>query len=529
MSSFYTKLNTTVNNTSVTENGMVGYKTTTHALADFNYKIASYRSDRKLMIEDLDKVIAENDKYLLKFLFYVRDIREGVGERGMFRLCIKHILTHSFKDKDKIVDSIITNTPEFGRYDDLLLFLGTKYESKVIDLIKSTLKTDFANYKIGEPITLLAKWLPSANASSKTTRDNANTLIKLLGTTPKEYRKTLSTLRAYLNIVEVKACKKEWSEIDYNAVPSRANLLYNSAFLRNDEERRREFLAKLAAGDKTVKINSSVNFPHDIVHQYSDASWGESVKAYDETLEQLWKNLKSVVGLDDTVVVRDDSGSMTSTIGGTKISALEVATALGIYCAEHCSESYKNRIITFSGTPRYLDFSDTKKYSSLHNKLDFLYEHNEVANTNIQAVFELILKTAVDGKISPEDMPKQILIISDMEFDGCAANASMSVFKYMEANYKSYGYAMPKLAFWNVNSRTGTIPVITNDRGVSLISGFSQNVLRLVMSGKTDPYEALIDELSGERYSVIPEIDFKVEVAKEATEPNLMKEPDFLK
>lgn len=526
MSDFYSKIGATQDNVSITENGAVGYKTTNHSLADFNFKVSSYRSNSRAGAIDFAKVLNEKEAYVLKYLMYLRDAREGIGERVLFRNCLKALADSSIADLDSIMDRMINIwIPEYGRFDDMFVLVGTKYESKVFAFVKNQLATDFKNYQAGKSVSLLAKWMPSENASAQETVALARTFIKALGTTPKVYRKTLSTLRAYLDVTEVKLCANEWDKVDYNAVPSKANVKYNPAFLAHDEERRRQYLNDLVRGvDKegnVVKINSTVNTPHDVLHMYSASNgWYHlSLKAYDEAVEQLWKNLKQMKGLKDTIVVRDDSGSMTSTIGNTNITAYEVATALGIYCAEHNSDAYKNKIITFSETPRYLDFSDSRKYGSLHSKYKFLMEHSEVANTNVEAVFDLILKTAVENKLDASELPAQILILSDMEFDSCSCTNSsrgwghstvdVSLFSHIAAKYAQYGYKLPKLVFWNLNSHTGTIPCKQNDAGVILVSGFSQNVLSLVNSGKVDPYDALIDELSKARYEQIPLVSFE--------------------
>ena len=351
-------------------------------------------------------------------------------------------------------------------------------------------------------ITLLAKWMPSINTSSKETKEMAKEFCMDFKWSEKRYRKNLSELRKYLKVTERQMSLNEWKEIDYEAVPSLANLRYKDAFLRHDEERRKEYLDKLSKGE--AKINSSVNFPHDVVHKYTSTRYWCGryyTLKYDETLEQLWKNLKQIDGLKDTLVVRDDSGSMTNHVGNSNVTALEVATALGIYCAEHCRDSYKNKIITFSETPRYLDFSDK---TTLCDELIYLYRHSEVANTNIRAVFQLILKTAIDNKLKQEDLPKQILIISDMEFDQGASYIGNPI-EESQVEYKKYGYTVPKLIFWNVNSRTNTVPIKTNELGVYLLSGFSPNVLNILSDGLDNQFEALIKELD-KKYKDVPEI-----------------------
>ena len=303
---------------------------------------------------------------------------------------------------------------------------------------------------------------------------------------------------------------KQWDEIKYEAVPSRANLIYNKAFLRNDEERRRAYLESLAKGE--TKINAGTLFPHEIVHKYGNSGWN-TITECNETLEQLWKALPDTVnGNGNTIVVADGSGSMTCGVDPhSSVTALDVANALAIYFAEHSSGQFKDKYITFSNRPQLVDFSKAK---NLREKLLIAKQHNEMANTNIEAVFNLILTTAVNNHLKQEDMPQNILIISDMEFDSCATCDSQTgywsrkrpdsrLFNVIRQKYEAAGYKLPRLVFWNVNSRTGTIPVKENDLGVALVSGFSQNVASMVMSGKLDPYECLMETLNSKRYDPI--------------------------
>ena len=268
-----------------------------------------------------------------------------------------------------------------------------------------------------------------------------------------------------------------------------------------------------------MKINASTLYPHDVVSKYMMGNgWGrDRLKPLDQTLEALWKSLPDTVqGCGNTIVVADGSGSMTTTVGGTSTTALEVANALAIYFAERSSGQFKDQYITFSEHPQLVNLSSGK---NLREKIQIALQHNEVANTNIEAVFDLILSTAVKNNMAQEDLPKNILIISDMEFDSCATcgaarrgygyggyggnRPNAKLFQTIAKRYAEAGYQIPRMVFWNVNSRTGTIPVIENDLGVALVSGFSTNIVKMVMSGKTDPYECLLETLNSERYAPI--------------------------
>ena len=503
MVDFLDNMKATQDNVAVTENGAIGFKSTGKDLTDFFFKVSSFRHMKD---EDVIKSVSQlKDENTLKLLFYIRDVREGLGERRLFRLAMQALIKENFDGKDEFFTRTITQwIPEYGRYDDMLVFMGTRYEPIMMSFIKAQLTDDLKNCNEGKPITLLAKWLPSINTSSQESRVQGRAISSALNLTERDYRKTLSKLRAYNNIVERQMCAKEWDKIDYNKVPSKANLSYNNAFLRNDEDRRREYLSKLAAGDKSVKINAVTNFPHDIVHKYvASSGWSAHVGAYDEALEQLWKNLPSTEGLEDTIVVRDGSGSMCSSIGGSRVTALDVSTALAIYCAERLKGSFQNKFITFSSRPSIIEL----KSKSLHGKLQRIYDEDDCSNTNVEAVFDLILQTAVSNHLKQEELPKQVLVISDMEFDYATTartNQYESLFETIGNKYKRAGYQLPKLVFWNVNSRTGAIPCKENDAGVLLISGFSQNVINMVNMGETDPYKAIVKILEVERYKDIP-------------------------
>ena len=488
-------------NVSVTENGAIGYRTSGKSLLDINFAVASMRNmSEQQIVDKFVKAFYEDKLLAVKWLMYCRDCREGVGERRLFRSCMKY-LAETHRD---IAKAVIEFIPVFGRWDDMWCLLDTDLKDNVINIVRNQIVEDMKNMKEHKTISLLSKWLPSENTSSKETKRLAEIIRKELGMPSKRYRQMLSMLRSYLNVVEVHMSKKEWSEIDYAAVPSRANLIYNSAFLRNDEERRRSYLSSLQKGE--AKINASVLFPHDIVHKYMDYNgWRSNIKATEDiTLEELWKALPDYVsGSDSTICVADGSGSMQCNVGGG-VTALDVANALAIYFAERSSGQFKDTYITFSTRPQIVDLSNGK---SLREKIEIALRHNEVANTNIEAVFDLILQTAINKNITQEDLPQNILIISDMEFDSCARSNSgrlnQKLFDVFADRYAEHGYKLPRLVFWHVNSRTGTIPVKQNDLGVALVSGFSPAIVKMVLSNKTDPYECLLEQLNTERYQPV--------------------------
>lgn len=468
-------------------------------MLDFNYKVSSYRNKTEdEIIKDFERVWLDNKVLAMQFLFFIRDREEGLGERRLFRVIIKHLAN----TEPEMVEKVAPIIAEYGRWDDLLELLNTPLENMVYGIILKQLEEDLNDYDENKPISLLAKWLPSVNASSEEAQEKAKRIVKRLHTKEAKYRKVLSQLRKYIDVTERKMCANEWDKIKYENVPSRANLKYNNAFLRHDEERRREFLSKVEKGEK--KIHAGKLYPHDIVHKYMTGSWYDKVKSKDTTLEELWKALPQKE-IANTLVVADGSGSMTCTIGNTNVSALDVANALAIYFAEHNKGQFKDKYITFSESPQYVDFNGL---TSLHDKIRKALAYNEVANTNIEKVFDLILGTAKKYNLPQEEMPANILIISDMEFDMAVWGNKIDkkLFENIFDRYEDAGYKMPRLIFWNVNSRTGTIPIKENELGVALVSGFSTNIAEMVMSSKLDPLEVLFEKLGTERYKKIANI-----------------------
>ena len=520
-----------IGNMSETENGAFGYKSAFDPMVDFSFRLASYRgASQEKIEEDFVNILDSKDEDVLRFLFYIRDVRDGLGERRTFRTCLKKFVTSDFDNKENIIEHICNYIMEYGRADDLFCLLDDDIDVSIRNIvyrfIYNTLVHDEIALTKKESISLLAKWLPSENASSKKTKELATKIRKNLDLSPKIYRKILSSLRKGLNVVERNMSANDWDKIDYNFVPSRANLNYKQAFLKHDEERRRQYLADLASGVEGVKMNSSVNFPYDIIHKYSGelklGCWNHKTSPLkeDETLEMAWKNLKDIPGLDNCLIVADDSGSMTVEISSaSKVSALDVARSIAIYGAQHLRGDYKGKIVTFSETPKFLDISKKKKLKDI---LEYLDKHSEVANTNIEAVFDLVLKIAVSKKLKQEDLPETLVIISDMEFDSCVRDskdhkleAFNSPVETAREKFKENGYKLPKLVFWNVASRTGTIPLEQNDFGFLLISGFSQNLFNGIATGKLDTREMLNEVLTSERYSKIEKIIFKKDVDKE--------------
>ena len=512
---FESALKATLNDECVlTENGANAFATSGNHLVDINFAVSSLRGATATDIQNkYQAAFFENPLLAVKWLFFARDIRgNGMAERRLFRICFPWLANA----RPELVKKLIPLVAEYGRFDDLFYagFEGEMWDA-VVDYVAEQFKKDLDNADDGKTISLLAKWMPSANTSSIKTRALAKKLYQSLGMDEKTYRKSLSKLRAKLKLVEVDASAGNWSKIDYNAVPSMANLKYKNAFLKHDETRRRQYLADLEKPESGAKINSAASFPCDIVAKYvqqARAGWYNINFKEDAALEAMWKALPDyVAGNKDgsTIVVADSSGSMASKVSGSQTSALDVAFSLAIYFSERLTGPFKNKWITFSNRPQYVDMSNC---TSLCDKLKLSYSKAEVANTDLKKTFMLILKTAVDNNLKQEDLPSNVLLVSDMNFDSGtysyqSYNASKcSLMKEIADEFAKHGYKLPRCVYWSICggiNRTSPIPVQQMDNGCALVSGFSPAIAKMVFSAKLNPFDALVDALSVKRYDAI--------------------------
>lgn len=475
-------------NTAYTANGAVSNASTMSDCLDFFATAGALRnvSDEEITARFV-RAFAEDRDIAMKTLFFARDIRGGLGERRAFRVIIRY-LADNYPDT---VRKNIANIAEYGRYDDILSLIGTASEAEAVTYIRETLKRDMKSMQAQESVSLLAKWLPSVNASSRETVITAKKIAKAMEMSDASYRRMLSSLRAYIKIIENNLREKDYT-FSYEAQPSKALFKYRKAFIRNDEERYKTFIDRAKSDPSVLKTGSLT--PYDIVNSVLRNRKGMS-KEEREVLDTTWNALENYVNSDNTLVVVDGSGSMYWTPGGGVVPAA-VAESLGIYYAERNKGAFANCFITFSANPRLVEI----KGKDIFEKVDYCMSFNECSNTNIEKTFDLILNTAVKNRLKQSDMPSRLMIISDMEFDVCADNSSMTNFENAKAKFAKKGYKLPSLVFWNVNSFNRQQPVTMNEQGTILVSGMSPQIFSMLKEDKLDPYSFMMSVISSERY-----------------------------
>ena len=496
--SYLANLKTEANYTH-TLNGAKTHGSTGDACLDFFAVAGGMRYRRPAdQIALFERAYIETPDLAMKLLFHLRDIRGGMGERKLFRTLLRHVARTWPESARKNVPFIA----EFGRWDDLMCLLGTPAQREAVQAIKIQLAEDEAALKRREAgdedahISLLAKWLPSDNTSSPRTRRTAEHLIKALGMERKEYRRLVTALRARIGLTERQLTAKQPGKVNYEAVPAQAMLKYRDAFERNDGQRYGDYLKAVRKGKK--RIHTETLFPYEVLRPFFDGGyWGRDDAKGADALEVLWDCLPGAIGNVNAISVVDVSGSMYCA-NGPLMPAL-ISQAMGLYCAERCEGVFHNHMITFESTPHLVEVHG----KTLRDKLKYIGSLPWGWSTNLEAVFDLILDTAVKNRANQEEMPQVLYIFSDMEFNRAVRDADKTVYENARERYEAFGYRMPAVVFHNVNSWQMQTPVTAHTRGTALTSGASTHALGHKFDGNITPMDHMLRMLNAERYAMI--------------------------
>jgi hypothetical protein len=486
-------------NKTFTENGAVTLRSTKSDCLDLFATVGALRreSDDEITARFM-RAFTEDRDTAMKLLFFARDIRGGLGERKVFRVILRWLAHNSAETVRKNLYYIA----EYGRFDDLLVLLDTPVEKDMLGLIREQLYHDLEAMNGGGEVSLLGKWLPSVNTSNTDAVMTAKKIARFLGMDDRTYRKTLTALRAYIRIIENNLREKDYT-FDYEKQPSKAMFKYRGAFARNDAERYNTFLNRVSSGE--AKLNASTLAPYEIVEPCLNEYWSrlpfmkELTEEEKKSLNATWEALPDFGSEANALAIIDTSGSMYC---DAKPLPAAVALSLGIYFAEHNTGAFKNHFIEFSREPELIEI----KGETFADKLQYICSFNKVADTNIEAVFDLVLSAAVNNNVPESELPEKLIIISDMEFNACVKNAGTTNFNNAKAKFEAAGYKLPEVVFWNVASRNRQQPVTKNEQGVALVSGCTPRLFSQVVDGSLaamTPYEFMLDVLGGERYEKI--------------------------
>lgn len=466
-----------------TENNAVTHKSTLNECLDFFGLAGAMRARPAEALELFQKAFDQDRQVAIRLLFYFRDIRGGQGERELFRNCIHWVASQT---KAPIVTSnFFPFIVEYGRWDDLYAFVDTEDETKMFEFMKTQFMKDLKS----ETPSLLAKWMKSENTSSKKSVALAKKTRMAFGMSSRDYRKLLSSLRAKINVLETLMSAGKWDEIDFTKLPAKASILYRKAFEKRQPVRYQDFIDSLEKGEVSAK--ASTLYPYEIVGKLR-SFYGSTSKNDRIYFDSAWNNLPNYLNGDTSraIAVVDTSGSMHG-------NPIDVALSLGLYMAERNKGHFADHFMTFSRTPELIKIN---KSVDLYDRLREMNNADWGMNTNLEAVFDLLLNTAIKYNLPAEELPETIYIISDMEFDDCVDGSKnqRTLMDQIESRWKDVGYKLPRLVFWNVEARQNQFPKI--DGNVTLVSGLSPAIFMSTIKNLS-PIETMMDAI--EKYSNI--------------------------
>ena len=471
-----------------TENGAVALNTTGDARLDFFGTAGSLRgADKERVTRLFSEAFKADPLFATKIAFYARDVRGGLGERQTFRTLLQFMAKYHPEALRPNLDLIGV----YGRYDDLYCLIGTPLEDDMWAAMKRQFEEDHRNLQAGNAISLLAKWIKTADASSANTRKLGILTAQKLGYSVYEFKRLVRAMRRQIGIVEALMSAGRWDEIRYSAVPSRAMMIYRNAFMKHDADRYNAFVQKAVSGEET--IHSATLFPYDIVEKVMGMDWRGIRITEDDALEAQWRQLPAYVEAGtNALVIADTSGSMYGRPMATSVG-------LAVYFAERNTGPYHNMFMSFSGTSRI----QILKGETLAQKIRSIDMNDWTGNTNLQAAFQHVLEIAVQNHVAQNDMPKSLIVISDMEIDYCG-DRNWTFYDKMSRRFRKYGYQIPNIIFWNVASRHDVFHADRSRTGVQLVSGQSVAVFRQVMQCVgLNPVEAMEKIINSERYAAI--------------------------
>jgi len=455
-----------------TENGMKARKSTANACVDLFFKIGAMRG--KDVTKEFVAAYVEDKNIALRIAQHARDVRGGAGERKIFRDILAYLEVHDAE----AAKALLIKVPEIGRWDDIFVFKTQPLKTAAYTMLGDALR---------EKNGLAAKWTPRQGPIAVEVR-------KFFGMSPKFYRKSLVEMT---KVVEQDMCAKKWDEINFSHVPSVAATRYKKAFNRNTTAYA-AYVASLVKGeDPTVKVNAGAVYPYDVIKGMVYGNRFDKTEL--DLITKQWEALPNYVGNANVLALVDVSGSMSVPAGGTgSTTCMDVAISLGLYVADKNKGVFKDTFLTFSSKPELLHLK-----GNIVQKVQQMSKSNWDMSTNLHAALDKVLSTAVNGNVSQEDMPQMLLIMSDMQFNQCI-KFDDSAMQMMERKYKTAGYDMPQVVFWNLRAGAN-VPVSADASGVALVSGFSPSILKAVLAANMEdftPRGIMLKTLMVERYDI---------------------------
>ena len=482
-----------------TRNNANAYKSTKNEMVDFFSNAGAMRNSSPDEIKELfDEALRMDTKMAIVLMFYFRDVRGGQGERRVFRECFKQLIEYL----PALAKAVLELIPEYGRWDDIFVARDTDLHDQMLYIINKQFVKDVFALDKKESISLLAKWLPTERRHGKRDRF-ALEIADYIGISPRKYRKLCTAMRKQIGVVESLMSANKWQQIEFDKIPSQAMKKYYATFFRKMENEFNEYLAKVNRGEKQIK--TATLYPYQVIEPLMD--WYRSVNNNElKAIETMWSQLPEYFeGKNNTLIMADTSASMYG-------QPMAMAASLAIYCSERNTGYYKNKFMSFSAKPQFVELKDSM---TIQQKARKIMSTDWGMNTNLEKAFENILQIALNSQAKQEELPQRIIVISDMQFDQATGKRNewghevsedyVTLKSGLEQRYLEHGYAMPKLVFWNVNATKATCPMKEDERGL-MVSGASPEIMKSVLKDEfIAPMDIVLDVISRKRYEPVLE------------------------
>jgi len=488
----------------VTENGAAAYSSTGSACLDFfSWVERDTPSDK--VVELFRAAYLENPHLALKVLFNLRDcIKNGKQEKRVSFDALNFLKSWKPKTYLKNLHGFVSH----GCYKDALVLHSMGRHPLDADaelrLMSATLMDDQSKLAAGGKVSvsLAGKWAPTEGCSFDKKTRAAHKIATFCGWSMKAYRQNLGNLRKALDVLERHQSLGEWDKINLEHVPSVAMKNQKKAFERHLPEKFRSYLAAVMVGK--AKMNSKGVQPHELIRDYMRGGYDDP--STNAQWEALMTRLRTAGLFKDAVAVCDVSGSMSGV-------PMEVSIALGLVVAEMTAEPFKGKVITFSAVPQW----HTIAGATLREKVGSISRAHWEQNTDLIAVFKMLLTEAKTYRLSPEQMIKKIFVFTDMQFD-VANNDGFHVARFgtptkyqttyeiVKQMYADAGYTIPQIVFWNLRATHTSFPVDKSAPGVALMSGFSSEMLKMFLDDEPmTPYSMMLKAVKDYEVFVVDE------------------------
>ena len=275
--------------------------------------------------------------------------------------------------------------------------------------------------------------------------------------------------------------------------------------------------------NKVKKINVTGILPHELVGVYikdlEKFNKGEKCQTTEMQWRTIVENVKKSGNFDNAISIIDVSGSMFNAKNGS-IPA-QVAVALGIITSLCCKGNFANKIITFSEEPQLVDLispvkiqekrikngdnaaastnSEIGSIPTLHECIKNIMKIDYGFSTDFVKCNEEIINYAIKHNVPQDKMPTKLFVFTDMQFNNAnnsRDNDLNTVYKSIVQLYKNNNYKAPKFIFWNLNSDSNEIfPVNCDTEGTAIVSGFSEQLLKIFMNYDEFKPEFIVNEI----------------------------------